>query len=183
MSYNIYNPIEIIKKDNNIPVSSIFCWSHIIQPNINTTYFQYIVFEQPLVCPLESGWTTAISPGYTYPTIFIVPNSGYYLLTYKLDICSNTITNTQSAAVLTLNGIQINGSTTLVEAFETTHTCTITNTILVKLNTDDNVSLLFWSSYIGTQIGSSSTSLTGLLPNNTTPNQATATLTITKISN
>ena len=144
-----------------------------------------MTFEKPLIGPVGFGWTTAIESGYTQPTTFITPSTGYYLLTYKLDIRSggsqSPSTRTNCATVLTRNGVQINGSTTLVEAPESNHIYTISNTVLASLTVGDRISLLFWASDQGTRIGDP-TFITGLLPNNTIPTESTASLVFTKIS-
>ena len=184
MSYRLYKHSD--DESTNIGLNSIFSWSGVVQTNISTTNFQYVTFEKPLIGPIGSGWITLKSIGYIDPTIFVVPTSGYYLLTYKMDIMSGNNTsltiNSNSVAVVTLNGVEIPGSTSLVEAPETNHIYTISNTVLAQLNTGDLVSLLFWSPYVGTQIGDPSL-VTGILPNGSVPNEATASISITKISN
>jgi hypothetical protein len=114
-----------------------------------------------------------------------VPVSGFYLLTYKLDVRSGSgsipISSTDAATVLTRNGNEIPGSSTLVEAPETNHVYTISNTVLVDLSVNDEISLLFWSGDTGTRIGDPS-KLTGILPNGTIVNEATASIVFTKIT-
>lgn len=168
----------------NAAISSIFVWSAILQPNINVANFQYVIFENTPIGPTGSGWTSTTQPGYSAPTNFIVPSNGFYLLTYKLDVRSGgnqTPNNTDCSTVLTRNGIQINGSATLVEAPEENHIYTISNTVLTNLSLGDNVSLLFWSSDLGTHIGDPSF-LKGKLPGGVVPNEATASIVFTKIS-
>jgi hypothetical protein len=70
---------------------------------------------------------------------------------------------------------------TLVEAPETNHIYTISNTVLVFMNTSDSVSLMFWSTDLGTQIGDP-TFITGTLPSGTVPTEATASIVFTKLS-
>ncbi len=155
-----------------------------VQLAINVNNFQYVTFEKPLIGPTGNGWITQINPGYTNPTTFIVPSDGYYLLTYKVDVRSGggspPNSNTDCATVLLRNGISIDGSSTLVEAPESNHIYTISNTILVNLNTNDSLSLMFWSSDIGTRIGDTSF-IRGLLPNGVAPSEATASVVFTKI--
>jgi hypothetical protein len=113
-----------------------------------------------------------------------VPTSGYYLMTYKLDVRSgggsSPSSNTNCSTVLTRNGIEIDGSATLVEAPESNHIYTISNTILASLEINDSISLMFWSEDIGTKIGDPSF-LTGTLPNGTIPNESTASIVFTRI--
>jgi hypothetical protein len=134
---------------------------------------------------LGSGWTTITDPSFNHPTAFVVPSSGFYLLTYKIDVRSggNLIpgNNSDCATVLTRNGNEISGSSTLVEAPETNHIYTISNSILVNLSLNDHISLLFWSGDIGSHIGDPS-NLTGKLPNGSTPKESTASIVFTKIS-
>jgi hypothetical protein len=169
----------------NAAISSIFVWSNIKQNNMNNSNFQYVTFENSPIGPSGSGWTSAIEFGYSEPTNFIAPSDGYYLLTYKLDVMSgggsSPTSSTNCATVLTQNGVQINGSTTLVKAPETNHIYTISNTVLVDLSASDSVSLLFWSGDIGTHIGEPSL-VTGILPSGQVPTEATASIVFTRIS-
>jgi hypothetical protein len=170
----------------NAAISSIFVYSDMSQNNLNIVNFQYVTFNIPPIGPIGSGWTTFTQPLYSNPTNFIVPSIGYYLLTYKLDVRSgggqSPNSNTNCATVLTKNGIQIPGSTTLVEAPETNHIYTISNTVLVNLLLGDSIALLFWSNDIGSRIGDSG-QLTGKLPVGLiVPTEATASIVFTKIS-
>ena len=156
-----------------------------MQTNINIVNFQYVVFEKTPIGPTGSGWTTTTQSGYTNPTNFITPNNGWYLLTYKLDVRSggnsSPTSNTDCSTVLTKNGVQIDGSTTLVEAPESNHIYTISNTVLVYLVTGDSIALMFWSGDAGTHIGDPSF-VKGKLPSGVVPTEATASIVFTKIS-
>jgi hypothetical protein len=170
----------------NNGISSIFVYSDMSQNNLNIANFQYVTFNIPPIGPIGSGWTTFTQPLYSNTTNFIVPSIGYYLLTYKLDVRSGggqlPSSNTNCATVLTKNGIQIPGSATLVEAPETNHIYTISNTILVNLLIGDSIALLFWSNDLGTRVGDPSF-LTGKLPVGLiVPTEATASIVFTKIS-
>jgi hypothetical protein len=139
----------------------------------------------PLVGPVGSAWSTTTQPTYSAPTNFIVPSNGYYLLTYKVDVRSggnsSPTSNTDCSVVLTRNGNEMDGSTTLVEAPESNHIYTISNTVLVNLTVGDSIALLFWSRDLGTHIGDPAFVI-GLLPNGNVPNEATASIVFTKIS-
>ena len=157
-----------------------------LQTNINISFFQYVTFEKPFIGPIGSGWVTSIESGYTQPTTFIVPSTGYYLLTYKLDVRSgggqSPSSNTKASSLLIRNGNMIDGSTTLVEAPESNHIYTISNTVLANLTVGDRISLLFWSNDTGTRIGDPSI-LTGFLPGSViVPTEATASIVFSKIS-
>jgi hypothetical protein len=147
--------------------------------------FQYVTFENAPIGPTGTGWTTSTVPGYPAPTSFNVPENGWYTLTYKLDVRSGGGSSPGSrsdcATVLLKNGVEIKGSTTLVEAPESNHIYTISNTVLTHLATGDVVTLMFWSSDIGTKIGDPSF-LTGSLPSGLTPEEATASIVFTRIS-
>jgi hypothetical protein len=91
------------------------------------------------------------------------------------------LTSTDGATVLTKNGIEIPGSATLVEAPESNHIYTISNTVLVNLALNDRISLLFWAGDIGTHIGDPS-QLTGKLPNGNNVKEATASIVFTKLT-
>jgi len=185
---NINKSIYIIGQTgppgNNTAISSVFTWSSILQTNLNVSTFQYVTFENPLICPPLSEWSTISEIGYTSPTTFIIPATGYYFITYKLDIksgASNQPSFSNSAAVLTNNGIEISGSTTLVEAPEANHIYTISNTVLCNLVINDHVSLLFWSNDIDAKIGEPTT-ITGLLPSNLVPSEAVASIVFSRIT-
>jgi len=173
----------------NAAISSVFAWSEVIQTNINVTKFQYVTFEHAPTGPTGYGWTTSIQNGYTHTTNFYAPVTGWYLLTYKIDVRSGSdslTTPTDCATVLTQNGVQIPGSATLVEAPEENHIYTISNTVLSALNANDSVALLFWSNYSGTHIGDP-TFLKGFLPGPSgatgpAPTEATASIVFTRIS-
>jgi hypothetical protein len=168
-----------------VAISSVFSWSSAKQANKDITKFQYVTFEQSLIGPAGNGWITETESGYTAPTDFIVPSNGFYLITYKLDVRAggdvSPSSNTDCTTVLILNGVQIAGSTTLVEAPETNHIYTISNTVLVFMNISDSVSLMFWSTDPGTQIGDP-TFIKGTLPNGSVPIESTASIVITKLS-
>ena len=169
---------------SDVSISSIFVWSGMSQLNRNVSLFQYITFENPLIGPVGSGWSSSTESTYSAPTTFIVPSSGFYLLTYKIDVRSGggqSPSNTDCVTVLTRNGVEIDGSATLVEAPETNHIYTISNTVLSSLTVGDRISLLFWSDDLGTKIGDPSF-ITGLLPNGTIPKESTASIVFTKIS-
>ena len=127
-----------------------------------------------------------IESGYSDTTDFIVPSNGYYLLTYKLDVRSgggsSPASSTECSSLLTQNGVEIKGSCTLVEAPESNHIYTISNTVLAELFTGDIISLLFWSGDLGTHIGDPSF-ITGVLPSGVFPLEATASIVFTRISN
>ena len=141
----------------NAAISSIFVWSDLSQNNVNVSKFQYVYFENSPIGPAGAGWSTFTDPSFAYPTAFIVPVSGFYLLTYKLDVRSGggslPLSSTDGSTVLTRNGNEIPGSSTLVEAPETNHIYTISNTVLVDLSFNDKISLLFWSGDAVTRIG------------------------------
>ena len=117
------------------------------------------------------------------PTNFIVPSSGFYLLTYKIDVRSggNEGRNNDSSSLLTRNGVQIPGSATLVEAPLENHIYTISNTVLSQLESGDRVSLLFWSNNLEAHIGDPSY-LKAVLPSGDSAREATASIVITKIN-
>jgi hypothetical protein len=169
----------------NAAISSTFVWSDSLQTNKNVSKFQYVTLNQGPIGPIGSGWTSSTEPGYNAPTSFIVPTDGFYLLTYKLDVRSgggsSPSNNTSCSTVLIQNGVEIKGSCTLVEAPESNHIYTISNTVLAFLRKSDVLSLMFWSSDIQTKIGDP-TFVKGTLPSGAVPTEATASIVFTKIS-
>jgi hypothetical protein len=133
-----------------------------------------------------NGWTTTTEATYTDPTNFVVPTTGIYLITYKLDVRAGSgatpVFNTDCATTLTRNGVQIPGSTTLIEAPETNHVYVMTNTIITSLTSSDSIALMFWSTDPGTHVGDPAF-VKGQLPlNNVVPTEATASIVFTRIS-
>jgi hypothetical protein len=123
--------------------------------------------------------------GYNAKTTFIVPSSGYYLLTYKVDMMAGGSGTGKGnySTILTNKGVAIEGSCTLVESPDSNHMYTISNTVLSSLTANDTISLLVWArNGNGAQIGSP-TDQSGLLPSGVTPKQATATIVFTRLSN
>ena len=158
--------------------ASRFAWSNKIQNNQNITLFQYVEFESG---PVGNGWKTESEVGYSDVTTFIVPADGTYILTYKLDVKSGggvVFPPTDISTVLTMNGVEVPGSCALVEGQDI---YTISNAVLVKFSKGDRVSLLFWSSDPDTQLGDPSL-VTGILPSDEIPTEATACIVFTRLS-
>lgn len=170
---------------NDASISSAYFHSTVIQTNRSITNFQYVTFEKPQIGPSGSGWVTSTQPGYAAPTSFTVPTSGFYLVDFKVDVRSGSgsspSSNNNSALAATVNGVQIPGSVTLVEAPESNHIYTLANTVLCHFNTGDIISLMFWSSDIGAFVGDP-TKLTGKLPSGVVPTEATATIRLSGIA-
>ena len=143
------------------------------------------MFEHLEVDPPGSGWAITTQSGYSNPTNFIVPISGVYYLTYKIDVFSkledvNPTETAYYASVLTQNGTQINGSTSIISSIRNNLNLLLTNSVLVNLNMGDSISLLFWSDYIDSQIGDP-TALTGQIAPGVVPNEATASIVIMRV--
>jgi hypothetical protein len=155
-----------------------------VQNPDDDTNFKYVFFETSPVMPPSSGWTTSIETGYTSVTGCIVPETGYYLITYKADICytGNGNQPVTVAAVCTSNGDEIAGSQTLIVRTGKDDIDTITATFMVALTQGEEVSLLFWTdSAADIQIGNP-TQITGQLPGGGgTPFETTASLCITHV--
>lgn len=133
--------------------------------------FQLVTFSGMtggnIIGPLGNGWE--FIGGSTGPYSELVNNGanadGYYLITYKLDIHTNSVgvspapDHTRAATVLTLDGVAVEGSCSAAQAPDTIHMYSISNTILVKYITGSKLSLWWWACYfsstpptIGTQI-------------------------------
>ena len=69
---------------------------------------------------------------------------------------------------------------TIVEAPETNHVYTLSNTILININPSDNISLLYWGNDTNTRIGYREKT-PGILPNGEIPIESTASLIITRL--
>jgi hypothetical protein len=170
-------------------IDSVFVWSSQQQSPKNITTFQYITFNQPLTGPTGYGWVSSTASGYSAKTNFKCMKSGWYLLTYKVDVRSgaeNAPTDrTDSATCLLVNGVDIPGSTTVVEAPADRHHYVLSNTILCQLSVNDIIQLAFWCSDMDGHVGD--TSILGtyqpVLPGtNTVPTEASASLVLSRIS-
>jgi hypothetical protein len=175
---------------SNASINSVFVWSSQEQSLKNITQFQLVTFNKPQVGPTGSAWTSTIESGYTSPTTFKCPKSGWYLLTYKLDIRSGQINaptdRTNSASVLLRNNIELAGSTSMTEAPGDRHIYATSNTILCQLAANDLIQLAFWGSDMDAHIGEPSlltTTYKPTLPGTTiVPSEATASIVFSRIS-
>lgn len=154
---------------NASSTESVLIWNTVSQPRVGvSTDFQYVQFNQPIIGPVGNGWTGGVQAGYTFPTNFVVPETGTYQISYNMDVRPGTSgdQNASGSALLTRNGAIINGSISIVEAPLTQHIYAILNTVNVNLIKGDVIRLMFWArNTTGVTIGEPG-SLTGLLPPN-----------------
>jgi hypothetical protein len=151
---------------------------------INPTKFQYVTFENPLVGPPSNGWTTGTEAGYTSPTTFIAPSTGYYKIDYKVDVNADGLNGNNVAAISTTlicNGAEINGSVSLGQISKDKGGFVLTASVIVSLATNDRISLLFWSNDTDAKIGEPAL-ITGLLPGGAVPVETTASISFIKIA-
>ena len=146
--------LDIVMKTPNIIRTTSFFWSEFEQKNTSNQKTQYITFENTL----DTNWPSIIQPGYNNTTTIIIPENGYYLITYKLNVTSISKTNT-CATVLLQNKSQISSSQVIFETHKPRQN--ITNSVMVSLNEGDNISLLLLSKNTETYID---------VPENYTPN-------------
>jgi len=163
----------------NAAIDSVLIWSQVQQAIVSPTAFQRVALEMGPNGPVGTTWVS--NPG---KTGFIGSQTGWYLITYKIDLrsgFSNTPNTTNGGAVLTVNNVQVSGSGTLVTAPHTNHIYTISNTILLNYTAGQTLALLAWANQSDAEIGEPS-SFTGTLPvTGVTPVEATASLVITKL--
>lgn len=159
--------------------TSMFVWSSLKQQIKNTTQFQYVTFENSPIGSNNATWTIFTQSNYQYPTNFIVQISGWYIITYKIDIRTPKC-STESAIILTRNGTEITGSMSLAKSIESNTQSSITNSILVDLTIGDSIALLWWSNEHTAQIGSSY-NIIAILPNGAIPRETSASIIFTKI--
>jgi hypothetical protein len=180
----------------NAAISSIFVYSTIGQPLVGpATEFQQVSLEQPIIGP-GTDWVALND----YE--FQGANSGWYLMTYKLDLRTNDTTSgdnhTRAAAALMLDDEQVIGSGSSAQAPDSIHMYSISNTVLVYYTAGQVLSMQWNASYYngsnvqqthfdGLSIGPNET---GFLNANFDPvaggstyQEATAALVITRIVN
>jgi len=109
-------------------------------------------------------------------TRFQGTTSGWYLMTYKLDIRTNSPSNFNytraAAALMMLNGSdwkEIPGSGSAAQAPDTIHQYSISNTVLFEYTSGDQIALQWWTGYYSGSPAALQTSTSGLSvgPNNT----------------
>lgn len=202
---------------NLTAISSAFIWSCVSQPKLlgpsgaTGPQFQNISFEcghdSPtgstgnIIGPTGNGWSFVSTIGPTAFTEISSPNNGFYLITYKIDLRTNSSgsgvspDHTRGASTLTLDGVEIPGSTSYAQAPDTIHMYSISNTVLVNYNANSKLSLYWWAAYYNTGNVEVLNNVTGLslgpnvsnfvpgkLPSGLTTEEATASLVITRIS-
>jgi hypothetical protein len=170
-------------------VSSIFIFSE-LQQNITAAQvgsFVQVKFEK-FTIPTGSGLT----PIGTAPNIVgtLIDADGYYLVSYKIDVRAGSgdlpSTSTRTATCLTIDGVFVEGSTTLVESPESNHIYTVPNTVGVVLMAGQQLSLYFWTSDRNAHIGEPG-AITGRLPAippallGVIPTEATASMVVTRL--
>lgn len=135
------------------------------------TKFQEITFEEPLTGP-SPDWV--IDPNKKH---FSSMKSGWYLMTYKLDLRTNSDSNfdyTRAAASLMVlkagNWVQVSGSGSAAQAPDTIHQYSISNTILVEYTAGEEMAMQWWAGYYTGTVPILQTTTAGLSvgPNNTT---------------
>jgi hypothetical protein len=123
------------------------------------TLFQEVSFEQAPLGPgaINGDWTIA-NPGVgvTKNTQFTGESSGWYLMTYKIDLRTNSPNNylyTRAASALVQSPSnsgpwqQITGSGSAAQAPDTNHQYSISNTVLVFYTKGDLLALQWWAGY------------------------------------
>ena len=162
---------------------SIYLWSINNQNNRDVTRYQYIEFEA--LISNNPSWSLNVEPGYSNYTTFVAQITGYYMISYKVDVKAGNgnppsgVTN--CSTVLIRNNNALDGSMTIVEAPETNHVYTLSNTILINVNQGDYLSLLFWGNDQNTRIGYRERT-PGILPNGQIPIESTASIIIIRLS-
>ena len=162
-----------MKTPNKIRTTSFF-WSELSQKNTSNQKTQYVTFENTL----DANWLSITQPGYNNPTTITIPETGYYLLTYKLNITSISNTNT-CATVLLQNKSQISSSQVIFETHKLRQN--ITNSAMVNLNEGDNISLLLLSKNTETYIDVPENYRPNSDNNSIVPTETSALITFTKL--
>lgn len=162
----------------NAAIASIFLWTNTSQVKTMTGMtndkFQAVAFEQTPVGPPGSGWSVV---GGSSNTQFTCTQSGWYLMTYKVDVRTNsagvspTPDYTRAAAALMKNNMEITGSGSAAQAPDTSHMYSISNTVLVQYTAGENIGVQWWMGYYSSSSGGTLIpSVTGLsLGPNQTP--------------
>ena len=178
-------------------VYSTFFWSEQGQyGSICNNTFNPIIFEKgPIgnnIWELSNYKTPLFHSGVTLvgPTQFKCLCPGFYTITYKVDIyIKNSCQGknyTDIILVLTLNGNQINGSQILNSLPKKGNIFSLTTTVLVKINKNDIIGLLFYSDSSkngNCHIGYPSFISNLKLPNGSSVNETTASILFTKLLN
>jgi hypothetical protein len=158
---------------------SVFYWSE-ARTILTSSKFDEVAFEKGPIGPPGSTWAAVAGSNCT---AFTSTQSGSYEIKYKIDLDTGDSGNTLNAAtVLTLNGVQVDGSCTGVEAPHTNHVYTVPNTILVNYVAGQQLSLLVWVSDVKNNVAiGAPAEIVGKLPSGASVKEATASLVITRI--
>ena len=159
--------------------------------------------QNPPLGPPGNGWSFTDGT----QTEITSAESGWYLVTYKIDLRTNGIVagadSMRAAAVLTLSDpggplTEVDGSMSAAQAPDSNHEYSISNTVLVAYDAGRELGLYWWAQYYdGTVVVADQTGLS-LGPNATVaespwipatlpgtaivPSEATASLVITRIT-
>lgn len=190
---NTYDETE--KIINIQKINSSFFWSEQGQYGCNcNNSFIPVVFEKGENITWEQNcyYTPIFHNGITItgPTQFKCLNPGLYKISYKIDVyIKNSYQKkkyTDVVLLLTLNGNQINGSTTLNSFPRLGHIYSMSSSVLVKVTKNDIISLLFYSDISkngNCYIGNPSFLSKLKLPNGHNISETTASLLFIKLSN
>jgi hypothetical protein len=137
------------------------------------TQFQEVSFEQPIVGPPPLDWSVVPA---TNNARFQSTTSGWYLMTYKLDIRTNGSAASFTKAAASLMQLvgsdwqEVTGSSSTAQAPDTIHLYSVSNTVLVQYSAGNQIALQWWAGLYGGATPVLLTSTTGLSigPNNTT---------------
>lgn len=178
----------------NAAISSIFLYSTTSQPKTGTSnQFQQVSFEKPIIGP---GLDWVKNNNQEFQGV----NSGWYLVTYKLDLRTNSTSDfnhTRAAAALMLNNAEVVGSGSTAQAPDTIHMYSISNQVLLYYTAGQVLSLQWTAAYYNNSgVKQSTTSGLSIGPNeanfissvfnpvnSSTYEEAVASLVITRIVN
>jgi hypothetical protein len=120
-----------------------------------TSYYQDVVLELPtgtVIGPPTSTWSRFGAGNVAFQTT----SAGYYLLTSTTEIRTNGTSpaNSTRGSVAIMRSVDsgvsfssVNGSIRSLQAPDTNHEYSISNTVLVHLNAGDVIKLMWWAGY------------------------------------
>jgi hypothetical protein len=173
------------EKGDTASMNSIFLYSNRKQAVNDTILYQPLIFENQINGPGVNEWSAITNPNNEI-NAFEALVAGWYLVNYRVntDFGQSTQQNQSltASSVLTLNDTEVNGSMAIVQSEDGKNVFVLSNSLLVQLDANDKLSLLFWGSDVKINVGINGNNIGKLSNTNNKPNEATITITITRIA-
>jgi hypothetical protein len=171
-------------KGETVSMNSLYMHSNKKQVFNDNQFYRNVVFENQPVGPGINDWSILTDTNNEINEIEVLIGGWYYI---KYDISvdfgqgQGNVQEKKSSSVITKNGTEIVGSCKITDG-DNNDTVVISNNIIVELNQNDRLALLFWCSDNQINIGSNGNNI-GKLPNtNIKPSETTVSVSIIRVA-